>query len=323
MFDNKLELEPVFSHDLINPSVKKLAKMFRDGFEVLYVYGPTGSGKSKAVELLLEENGILPYFLDKIPDTILGVQALSRYSDLLDKRPIAVVVDGIDRFSKKDMGRLLKGDWNYNKLIMIGYRWKRSGNPLQPLSKSKFVFKKIKLDAFKTDDVVNLLLRVAMKYKIPLTLEERNKIAEASNGDLRKAINTAKNYLLGGRKDLDVFLPHSEKTYHNRVKRIFGGDFNTALEEIEAFGWYYSVMILIENLAGKKDADELVEILMSIAMLKMQDRERYLALIACDMSRKYSKGKYTKWVFPKRRKKEELSEVVAKCGNIKKELYFL
>ena len=323
MFDNTLKLNPVFSADLVNPSVKKLQKIFNDGFHITYIYGPPGSGKSEAVKLLLEDYGMVSYFISSIPETVLEVEALSRYNDLLDNRPIVIIVDGIDRFSKKSISRLIKGDWQYNKLIMIGYEWKRIGNPLNILTKSKLVFKKVKFDGFPDDIIIKLLLRMALQYKSPLTMSDRVRIAKESNGDLRKAFNATKNYILSGQTDLDMFLPYSKETYHNRVKRLFSGNYYTALEEVESFGWYYSILILVENLKNKNKSDDLIDLLMSISMNKMQNRERYIALIACEMNRKYQKGKYSKWMFPKRSRKKERSEIKAICSDMKKELYYL
>ena len=322
MIRRGMVLDPVVSCDLVNPAVKKLIDIFSEGFEVLYVYGPPGTGKSLALQLLLDEYDYEIFHLQKMPDTEIEVQALSRHNSLLESKPIAVLVDGIEQLSKKDISVLMKGDWNYNKLIMIGSTWKR-GNPLARIKKSKkFDFKKVKFAEFEESVITNLLLRVAFKYKASLTLNERKRIAKASKGDLRKALDCTKYYLLGGRKDLDAFLPTSEEEYFNRIRKMFSGDYESALEEIESFGWYFSVMIMAENLKGKKDA-KFLEMLSKLSDDRMQDRERYLALFACEMSRKYGKGKYPKWIFPKRRKKDDDRDPNMLCSALKKELYFL
>ncbi len=82
-------------------------------------------------------------------------------------------------------------------------------------------------------------------------------------------------------------------------------------------------MILQANLEGKKKSDDLIELLMNFSMSKMQDRERYLALLACEITKRYSKGKWSKWVFPKRAKKQEPSRINALCSEVKKWMYFI
>jgi DNA polymerase III delta prime subunit len=315
-------LDPVVSCDLVNPAVKKLIDIFSEGFEVLYVYGPPGTGKSLALQLLLDEYNYEVFNLQKMPNTEIEVQALSRHNSLLESKPIAVLVDGIDQLTKKDISTLMKGDWNYNKLILVGSTWKR-GNPLARIKKNKkFDFKKVKFAEFEESIITNLLLRLALKYKSSLTLNERTRIAKESKGDLRKALDCTKYYLLGGRKDLDAFLPTGEEQYFNRIRKMFSGDYESALEEVESFGWYFSIMIMAENLKEKKDA-AFLEVLAKLNNGKLKEKERYLALFACEMSKKHGKGKYSKWVFPKRRKKEEDRDPDVLCSAIKKELYFL
>lgn len=322
MIRRGIVLDPVVSCDLVNPAVKKLIDIFSEGFEVLYVYGPPGTGKSLALQLLLDEYNYEVFNLQKMPNTEIEVQALSRHNSLLENKPIAVLVDGIDQLTKKDISTLMKGDWNYNKLILVGSTWKR-GNPLARIKKNKkFDFKKVKFAEFEESIITNLLLRLALKYKSSLTLNERTRIAKESKGDLRKALDCTKYYLLGGRKDLDAFLPTGEEQYFNRIRKMFSGDYESALEEVESFGWYYSIMIMAENLKGKKDT-KFLEMLSKLSSDKLQDRERYLALFACEMSKKFSKGKYSKWVFPKRRKKEEDRDLDILCSPLKKELYFI
>ena len=322
MIRRGMVLDPVVSCDLVNPAVKKLIDIFIEGFEILYVYGPPGTGKSLALQLLLDEYDYEVFNLQKMPDTKIEVQALSRHNSLLKSKPIVVLVDGIDQLTKKDISTLMKGDWNYNKLILVGSTWKR-GNPLAKIKKKKkFDFKKVKFAEFEESVVINLLLRLALKYKASLTLDERKRIAKASKGDLRKALDCTKYYLLGGRKDLDAFLPTGEEEYFNRIRKMFSGDYESALEEIESFGWYFSVMIMAENLKDKKDA-KFLEMLSKLNDSRLKEKERYLALFACEISRKYGKGKYPKWVFPKRGKKKEDRDPNILCSPLKKELYFL
>lgn len=315
-------LDPVVSCDLVNPAVKKLIDIFSEGFEVLYVYGPPGTGKSLALQLLLDEYNYEVFHLENALDTEIEVQALSRHNSLLESKPIVVLVDGIDQLTKKDVSTLMKGDWNYNRLIMVGSTWKR-GNPLARFMKSKkFDFKKVKFAEFEDSVITTLLLRLALKYKSSLTLNERTRIAKESKGDLRKALDSTKYYLLGGRRELEAFLPSSEDQYFNRVRKMFGGDYHEALEEIESFGWYFSIMIMAENLKDKKDA-AFLEILSKLNNDKLVKKERYLAIFACEMSKKHGKGKYPKWVFPKRKKKNEERDPNILCSALKKEMYFI
>lgn len=324
MLNGVVKLEPVISCDLINPAVSKLSSAFKSGFQILYVYGGPGTGKSLAVELLVDEYNFVPFYLTKFPETKLEAEALARYNSLEDNRKIAIIVDDIERAGLKEISNLISVDWSYNKLILIGEEFKRTGNPLAKLATSKkVIFKKVKFDGFPENKMLELLLRLGLKYKTPLTLDERTKIAKASNGDLRKALNATKYYILSGKSDLEMFIPNSEESYFNRVKKMFSGDFDKALEEIELFGWYYSIMILLVNLEGKKKSDDLIELLMILSVDKIQNRERYLALMACEMAKRYGSGPYPKWYFPKRIKKEEESTIDALCSDIKKEMYFL
>jgi hypothetical protein len=324
MLNGMIKLEPVISCDLVNPAVDKVSKAFRSGFQILYIYGGPGTGKSLAIELLVDEYNLVPYYLTKFPETKLEAEALSRCNSLDDKREIAVIVDGIERANLKEISNLINVDWSFNKLILIGSEWKKVGNPLAKLVANKKVnFKKIKFEGFPDDKMLEILLRLGLKYKTALTLDERMKIIKASNGDLRKAMSACKYYILSGKQDIEMFIPNSEESYHNRVKKIFSGNYDNALEEIESFGWYYSIMILLANLEGKKKSDDLMDLLMKLSMDKMQDRERYLALMACEIAKRYGKGPYPKWYFPKRVKKQEELDVDAFCSDVKKEMYFL
>ena len=81
---NGIELNPVLSCEMINESVKKLDSLFENGFNVIYIYGPTGTGKSLAVELLTDE---YDYAVHKFEDDIVDIKqvvALSRFKSLLD-----------------------------------------------------------------------------------------------------------------------------------------------------------------------------------------------------------------------------------------------
>jgi len=315
-------LNPVVSCDLVNPAVKKLIDIFSEGFEVLYVYGPPGTGKSLALQLLLDEYNYEVFHLQKMLDTEIEIQALSRHNSLLESKPIVVLVDGVELLTKKEISMLMKGDWNYNKLIMVGATWKR-GNPLARfMKKKKFDFKKVKFAEFEDSIVTGLLLRLALKYKSSLTLNERTRIAKESKGDLRKALDSTKYYLLGGRKELEAFLPSSEALFFNRVRRMFSGNYEEALEEIESFGWFYTIMIMAENLKDKKDV-KFLEMLAKLNNNKIAEKERYLALFACEISKKHGKGKYPKWVFPKRKKKNEVQDSDILCSALKREMYFL
>ncbi len=230
-----IKLEPVLSCELVQPAAEKLYDIFKKGFDILYVYGPTGTGKSLAVEMFIDENNLAVHYLDKVPDTKLEVEALSRYNSLTDVRVVAVVVDDMDRLTKKQLSTLLSVPWRHNRLILIGSKWKRINNPLARIAKNKkIVFKKIKFDKFKDETISAVLLRLALKYKTSMSLEERIKIAKAANGDMRKAMNAAKNYILSGKYDLESFIPESEDAYFNRVRRMFGGNYEEALEEVES-----------------------------------------------------------------------------------------
>jgi hypothetical protein len=324
MLNGTIKLDPILSCELVNPAVDKLSQAFKSGFEILYVYGGPGTGKSLAVEFLVDEYDYVPHYLTKFPETKLEAEALARHNSLVNTKQVAVIVDGTDRANLKDIVNLISVDWSLNKLILIGADWKKTGNPLSKLVTSKKVkFKKVKFNGFPEGVMLELLLRLGLKYRLPLSLDERTKIVKASNGDLRKALNACKYYLLGGKQDLEMFIPNSEESYFNRVKRMFSGDYNKAIEEVESFGWYYTIMILLENLEGKKKADDLIELIMKLSMDKMENRERYLALVACEMQKRYGKGPYPKWVFPKRAKKQEPSEIDALCSESKKWMYFV
>ena len=324
MMNGQLKLEPVLSCELANPAVDKLYECFKSGFDILYVYGPPGSGKSLAIDMFVEEQDWFGYKIERFPENKFEANALALYNSLVDNKTVAVIVDGIDQLSSSQLSIMINADWGVNKLILIGAEFKRTGNPFAKVAKSKTVsFKKVKFEPFPNEVISELILRLAAKYRTAMTLDERNKIAEASGGDLRKALDAAKYYILSGKSDLEMFIPNSEEAFYNRVRKIFSGDYNMALEEIETFGWYYSIMILQVNLEGKKNAEDLIDMLMNISMNKMQDRERYLALLACEIQKRYGKGPYPKWVFPKRAKKEEESKIDALCSNSKKEMYFL
>lgn len=316
-------LDPVLSCEMINPAIKKLDDLFENGFNVIYIYGPTGTGKSLAVELLIDEYDYAVYTFDDDIKDIKQVIALSRFKSLLDPRKTVVLVDGIDQYSKDNLELLAKGDWNFNKLILIGENYPKKANPLAPFSKSKkYSFKKIKFSKIDEREMRLIVSTLAGKYKKPMLKETVDKIVKASDGDVRKLLNITKNYFLAG-GDVETFLPQCEETEFNRVRRIFSGNFEDALEEIENFGWYYSIMIIQSNLEGKKDSERLMEVLMTLSQNKSQDRERLLAVLACKIHEKYTKGKYTKWIFPKKAAKSEKSNIDALCSDMKKEMYFV
>jgi len=324
MHRNQIELNPIISMDLLNPAVKKLADLFEKGFQVVYIYGTPGTGKSLAIELLIDEYDLAIIKIDKKIENIKQVVALSRAKSLLDPRKTVVIVDGIDEHSRQELELLAKGDWRFNQLILVGEKYPRASNPIIPFSKNKkYSFKKIKFDKLPERDMSLLISKVATTYKKPMLKADIDKIVNAVDGDIRKALSVTKNYFLGGGVDLEAFLPYNEVTQFNRVKRMFNGNYEDALEEVENFGYYYSVMIMAANIEGKKDSGKLLELLMDLSKSKVQDRERLLAILACKIHKKYSRGKYTKWIFPKRTKKVEKILVDAKCSQIKKRLYFI
>jgi len=321
---NGVVIDPILSCEMVNPAVKKMSDLFDKGFEVLYIYGPPGTGKSLAIELLVDEHEYAVHKLDKKIETKQQVTGLSRGSSLLDSRKTLVLVDSIDTHSKQELALLAQGDWKYNKLILVGEKYPRASNPISPFAKNKnYGFKKIKFDKISELHLAMFVLDLATKHKMPMLKADRDKIVNASDGDIRKCLSVTKNYLLGGGVDLEGYLPQNEETQFNRVKRMLGGNYEDALEEIENFGWYYSIIIMAANLEDKSDKDELLEMLMDLSKSKLNDRERLLALVACKIHKKYTKGKYTKWIFPKRATKQEISTVIAKCSNMKKEMYFI
>lgn len=322
MFDD-IVVEPIYSDELLNPNKDKLIKAFEDGFDVLYLYGDTGTGKSLAIDLLADEfNFNLKKIVD-IPEEESDVWAMASANSLITKKKSLYVLDGADLLSDSTINNFLAPHWERNKLVMIGYEWKRS-NPIKSAAKRNDAidFKKVKFKEIPEKDLEKLVTKIFLNKNIPLKPKVKSKIIDGSDGDLRKIFNIIKNYVNTGCKDIDMFLPETTTSYYTKVRRLFSGDYNEALEEIEEFSWYYSAMIIAENIV-KKDLDmKYYDMLFDIVSKGVDKKEELLAVLASLMGRKYTKHKYTKWYYATKGKNYDDEDIGTLCSKLKQYLYF-
>jgi len=317
--NGQIVLEPEFSIDLLNPAVKKLRDIIEnDDFDVVYVYGPPGTGKSLAVRILFEEADYELYYLDTISDNPNEIDAMSKTVSILTERnKRIVVVDDITRFSKKAIRMLYHGDWGVTKLVLIGSELKRTDSHITGLSK-RFRFKKIKFNKFSDDILMRVLTRFFLEERVPITLEDKERLVRVSDGDIRKLLMLARLYTYVRPMPIDDVLETMGYKYQRRLYKFFSNDFEASLEEIMAFGWFYSAFIIFENLLKMKRCDDILDVFLQVLEDSTLNKEEYLAIIAMEMGRRKRRG----WVFPANKKIKMKYDKNILASPLKQYLYY-
>lgn len=300
MINGQLILEPEFSIDLLNPAVKKLRSIIdADDFDVLYVYGPSGTGKSLAISLLFNEAGFDIYYLDKVPDNPNDVDGISKTSSILsDNSRRVVVVDDITRFTKKEVKMLYHGDWGKTKLVLVGSELRRTDGHITGFSK-RFRFKKVKFNKFSNELLERVLAKFLLKHKVPIQYNDKKRLAEFADGDIRKLLMMARLYTYVYPMSVDTVLETTGYKYNRRLDKFFSTNFDDVLEEIINYGWYYSAIIIFTNLLRMHKVYDIIEVLLRIIEDDTVNKEQYLAIIAMEMARRRRRGG---WTFPSNKK---------------------
>ena len=169
-----------------------LYKMIENGHvPSILLYGPPGVGKT-SIANAIAGSAKLPFF--SLNATQAGKKDIEQV--VMDARmsgKVILFIDEIHRFNKLQQDALLPHVEN-GSIVLIGATTENPFHDVNPAIRSR-CGEILQLDRLKTDDVLNLLKRALKdeerglgKISIEVSDEQLIKMAEASNGDARKAL---------------------------------------------------------------------------------------------------------------------------------------
>ena len=180
-------------HHLLDEG-KVLRKIIDSGnIPNLIFYGPSGVGKTTVANIIAENCGKTLYYLNATVASTADIKNIIDLSSVSNSGGVVLYLDEIQFFNKKQQQILLsyieKGD-----ITLIASTTENPYFYVYPaiLSRSTvFEFKALKSDDIKC--VINRAIDVLIKEKtkdIIISEESKQRIANASAGDVRKALNT-------------------------------------------------------------------------------------------------------------------------------------
>jgi len=169
-----------------------LYKMIENGHvPSILLYGPPGVGKT-SIANAIAGSAKLPFF--SLNATQAGKKDIEQV--VMDARmsgKVILFIDEIHRFNKLQQDALLPHVEN-GSIVLIGATTENPFHDVNPAIRSR-CGEILQLDRLKTDDILNLLKRALKdeerglgKLSIKASEEQLIKMAEASNGDARKAL---------------------------------------------------------------------------------------------------------------------------------------
>ena len=312
-----LQSLPVKSTQLKNKNASALIKFFESDMAVLYLYGPTGAGKSFSVELLAKEFGYELIYLTPPITEILVAGASSNSLFLSDKK--LIVIDIGDTLRAKDFQMLAEGRWGESRLVVIGDTYPKT-SPIRTAFKNvPYKFTAIKYHAFANIDVLSCLTMYAGELGARVSYDKLNMIATMADGDMRAARISLRNLIASGDEDATkCFLPMGETMYYSIVSKLFSSRIEDAEEAVDMFGDYMSIQIMRKNILKFASKEKgLMNILRSCATLE-SDFEGQLAQLGQIVGKHIVKRRFTSY---RRPKGIEVPDINTSCSGVKKILY--
>ena len=161
-------------------------------------YGPPGVGKTTVANIIAKESNLSLYKLNGTSASTDDIKSvIKEVGNVLNSNGILLYLDEIQYLNKKQQQSLLEfvesGD-----ITLIASTTENGYFYIYPALLSRctvFEFKTLKVD-----DVKKGLLKAALHLNIVIEEEALEKVALASNGDMRKALNNL-DFLYGGLKD--------------------------------------------------------------------------------------------------------------------------
>jgi DNA polymerase III delta prime subunit len=313
-----LQSLPRRSSQLVNKGASALVKFFEADADVLYLYGPAGSGKSYALEMLAREYGyeILrtrPPFTDDI------VGMLSSTLIFMQHRKLVLIDIGAD-LSANDIKTLSRAGWGTAKLVIVGEDFPKTSPIRTNFGNKDYKFVSVKFLPFEKNDVAGCLSLYALELGVSLSYEIINKIAEYADGDMRAARNSLKTLIASGDEDaVETFLPLGESVLRSDIAKLFSANEVKIREAIEALSPYLTMLIMRENILKFLPDDMLaLKLLHEYANLDVEATDRLVGL-ATYLGKKIKTFAY---VYYRNAKMAQVPEVFVDCSDGKKILYF-
>ena len=312
-----LQSLPRRSSQLINRGASALVKFFEDDDDVVYLYGPAGSGKTYALDMLAQEYGY-DIVRMKGPLTREVVNLYASANVFMVNRKL-VLVDITD-LSASDIKTLSEGGWGTTKLVIVGEEYPKKSPLRTHLGKQDYRYTAVKFHQFTKNDITGCLSLYALEMGVSISYEVINRIGDAADGDMRAARMCLKALIASEDEDaLETFLPFSDMVYNNEIKKLFSGNRTKAREAVETFSPFVSILILRENILKFRPDDEVaMRLLYKYANLDADVTEQIIDL-ACYL------GKHIKtYVYAYYRKAKPINppSVDVDCSDAKKILYF-
>ena len=312
-----LQSLPKRSSQLVNKGASSLIKFFESDGDVLYLYGPAGSGKTMALDMLVREYG---YEIVKAggPFTSQIVDILASTALFMMNRKL-VLVDVVG-MKASDLKLLAEGVWGETKLVLVGEEFPKKSPIRTHFMKQDYKFIPVKFFPFQKEDITGCLSLYAMEMGVSVSYEIINKIADSADGDMRAARISLRSLIHSQDEEaVDIFLPFSDVVYNNEVKKLFSGNRGKAKEAIETFTPFVSILIMRENiLKFLPERDDLIRYLYTYANLDIDTIDGLIDL-ACYLGKNIKTFTY---VYYRRPTSLEIPKVNADCSDGKKILYF-
>lgn len=242
-----LQSLPRRSSELNNKGAPALVKFFEMDADVLYLYGPVGSGKSFSLDMLMREYGYEelktgpPFDSDK-------VSALCTKSFFLLNRKMVVIENG-DALKAADIKELSKGVWKETKLVIVGEAFPKKSPMRTHLAKQSFKFVPVKFSPFTENDIVGCLSLYGLELGVSTSYELLAKIAEYASGDMRAARMSLRTVVASeSEESVDVFLSFSDQAFRGEVAKLFSDNKKAIQEAIASLSPFVSIMIIRENI---------------------------------------------------------------------------
>ncbi len=242
-----LQSIPKRSTELNNKGAPALIKFFQTDADVLYLYGPWGSGKTTGLEVLAEEYA---YEILKTapPFKQAKVDALCAKGVFMLNRKL-VIVENANKLSASDIKELSEGTWKDSKLVLIGETFPKKSPMRTHFAKKAYKFIPVKFFPFTKDDIMGCLSLYGLELGVSISYELINKIAEYATGDMRAARISLRNIVASeDEESVDIFMPFSDTVFRNDVAKLFSADKIAIKESIDTLSPYITLMIIRENI---------------------------------------------------------------------------
>ena len=199
-----VKLDQVIGQTIAILQIKDFIKNNK-GKKALFLYGPTGTGKTSCVQALCNENDFELVEINasdsrnkKSIEELLG--AVVNQTSLFSKGKL-ILIDELDGISgRKDRGAVnaIKDIVSKSSFPIIFTANDAYSNKLKNLRKISALIEFAKLD---TKDIMEQLKFICAKEKIKYADEELIMLARSCNGDLRAAINDLQTFSHNGKFD--------------------------------------------------------------------------------------------------------------------------